>query len=70
MRDAARSVAWATVFLTIVVLAVPWFLWGDDTTVAGLPIWLWWHVGWLVLTTAVFYVFSRTAWGLWTGVET
>lgn len=69
MTGYLRSVLWAAVFLVLAVFAVPWFLWGVDTTVLGLPVWLWWHVGWLVLTTAVFFVFTRTDWGIWTGVE-
>ncbi|MFB6069822.1 MAG: DUF3311 domain-containing protein [Halanaeroarchaeum sp.] len=64
-----RSLAWATVFVALAALAVPWFLWGSATVVAGLPIWIWWHVGWLVLTSAVFYGFTRTDWGLWMGVQ-
>lgn len=69
MRVTAESVGWAVVFAVLAALAVPWFLWGVDTTWGGLPVWLWWHVGWLVLTTAVFWVFTRTGWGIWTGVE-
>jgi hypothetical protein len=69
MGTRAESIAWAGTFLILAVFAVPWFLWGDDTTWGGLPLWLWWHVAWLALTTVVFYVFSRTGWGLWTGVE-
>ena len=69
MRGPAESIIWGTTFAVLAVLAVPWFLWGVDRTWYGLPIWLWWHVGWLVLTTGVFYVFTRTSWGLWTGVE-
>jgi len=55
------------VALVLVALAVPWFLWGSSQVVAGLPVWVWWHIGWMVLTAGVFYVFTRTAWGL--GVE-
>ena len=62
-----RSVAWATVFALLVAFAVPWFLWRSSTVIAGLPIWVWWHVGWMVLTMGVFYVFTRTDWGLWMG---
>lgn len=64
-----RSIAWATVFVLLSALAVPWFLWGSATVVAGLPLWIWWHVGWLALTSLVFYAFTRTDWGLWTGVD-
>ncbi len=70
MRGATESIIWGTTFVVLAVLAVPWFLWGVDVTWYGIPVWLWWHVGWLSLTTAVFYVFTRTSWGIWTGVET
>ena len=59
-----RSLAWATTFALIVALAIPWFLWGSSRVIAGLPIWLWWHIGWMVLTALVFRAFTRRAWGL------
>jgi hypothetical protein len=67
MTDSARALGWAVVAIVLVTLAVPWFLWGSSTVVAGLPVWIWWHVGWLALTSAIFYAFTRTDWGL--GVE-
>ena len=64
MRRSREGLAWALVGVVLVVLAIPWFMWGTDTVVAGLPIWLWWHVGWLVLTALVFAVFTRRGWGV------
>ena len=64
---AVRIVAWTVVALVLSALAVPWFLWGDGTVAFGLPVWLWWHVGWMGLASVVFAVFARTDWGL--GVE-
>ncbi|MFB6125525.1 MAG: DUF3311 domain-containing protein [Halanaeroarchaeum sp.] len=61
------ALVWAFVFLLLAALAVPWFMWGSSTVVAGLPIWVWWHVGWLALTSAVFYWFTRTDWGVGMG---
>jgi hypothetical protein len=58
---------WAVVALVLVALAVPWFLWGRSGVVAGLPIWVWWHVGWMGLTALVFAVFAEYGWGV--GVE-
>ena len=58
---------WIVVAIVLSALAVPWFLWGDSRIVAGLPLWLWWHVGWMVLASVVFYVFATRAWGI--GVE-
>ncbi|WP_313691263.1 DUF3311 domain-containing protein [Halorarum halobium] len=53
---------WVLAFAVLVALAVPWFLWGDATTVAGLPVWLWWHVGWMAVASVTFYGFTRGAW--------
>ncbi|MFB6137154.1 MAG: DUF3311 domain-containing protein [Halobacteriaceae archaeon] len=64
----AASVGWALAFLLLAALAIPWFLWGDTTTMLGLPVWLWWHVGWMVLAAVTFAAFADRAWGLW--VET
>ncbi len=61
-------VGWTAVAIVLCALAIPWFLWGDATTVAGLPLWLWWHVGWMGLASVVFWVFTQRAWGI--GIET
>ncbi len=62
-----RTVAWTAVALVLMALAVPWFLWDSGAVAAGLPVWLWWHVGWMLLASVVFAVFARTDWGV--GVE-
>ena len=67
MAEWTGTLLWSLVALALSALAIPWFLWGTDTVIAGLPVWLWWHVGWMVLTSLVFYVFTRDAWGI--GVE-
>jgi|GEM_PF-540489 len=59
-----RLAGWAAVAFVLVALAVPWFLWRDATVVAGLPLWVWWHVGWMALASVVFYVFTKRAWGI------
>ena len=56
---------WAVAMAVLVALAIPWFLWGDSRTALGLPLWLWWHIGWLTLSSAVFWLFARRAWGIW-----
>ncbi|AXR77031.1 hypothetical protein AArc1_0688 [Natrarchaeobaculum sulfurireducens] len=58
---------WLVVALVLCTFAIPWFLWGDSTVVAGFPLWLWWHVGWMVVVSVVFWVFTRRAWGI--GIE-
>jgi len=63
-RGRLRLAGWATVAFVLVALAVPWFLWRDATVLAGLPLWIWWHVGWMALASVVFYVFTKRAWGI------
>jgi len=70
MTKVVRKAAWSLVFLVLIVFAVPWFLWGSATVVAGLPVWLWWHVGWMAFASVVFYAFSRSAWDDLMGVDT
>jgi hypothetical protein len=60
---------WILVFAVLVALAIPWFLWGDGTVVAGLPVWLWWHIGWMALAAVVFALFARGAWDRGMGVK-
>jgi hypothetical protein len=62
-----ETVLWAAVLLVVVALSVPWFLWRSSTVAFGLPVWLWWHIGWMVVAAVVFYAFGQRAWGL--GVE-
>ncbi|SEN00703.1 Protein of unknown function [Halorientalis persicus] len=62
-----ETYAWAAVAVLLVALAIPWFWWGSSRVVAGLPVWVWWHVGWLGLTAVVFAAFARWGWGL--GIE-
>ncbi len=70
MTGKTERYAWTIVFAVLIVFAVPWFLWGSASVVAGLPVWLWWHVGWMVLASLAFWLFSRRAWGLWIEVTT
>lgn len=69
MPDRTRDIAWLVVFFALVVFAIPWFQWGRGGVVAGLPTWVWYHVGWLALTAVVFYVFTQRGWGRIVGVE-
>lgn len=65
MSRTVERYTWGVVFALLIVFAVPWFMWGDSTVLAGLPVWLWWHIGWMGLASLVFWLFSRRAWGLW-----
>ena len=67
MVSKLQSVGWVVAFAVVVALAIPWFMWRDATVVAGLPAWLWWHVGWMVVAAATFAAFAHRAWGL--GIE-
>jgi len=67
MTATREELFWGLVAFALSALAIPWFLWGSDAVLAGLPVWLWWHIGWMGLSATVFYVFTRTAWGL--GIE-
>ncbi|WP_226480525.1 DUF3311 domain-containing protein [Natrinema amylolyticum] len=58
---------WIVVGLVLAGLAIPWFLWGSATVVAGLPVWLWWHIGWMGTASVVFWLFTQRAWGI--GIE-
>lgn len=59
-----ESILWLLAFAVIVALAIPWFLWGVSVRIAGLPVWLWWHIGWMGLAAGLFWAFSRRGWGL------
>ncbi|WP_255148786.1 DUF3311 domain-containing protein [Halorarius halobius] len=58
---------WAAVLLTVAALSVPWFLWRSSAVAFGLPVWLWWHIGWMGVAAVTFYAFGKRAWGL--GIE-
>ncbi|NGM68050.1 DUF3311 domain-containing protein [Natronolimnobius sp. AArcel1] len=58
---------WIVVGVVLCALSIPWFLWGNATTIAGIPLWLWWHIGWMLLASVVFWYFAQTAWGI--GIE-
>jgi len=62
-----QATGWAIAAVVLVAGSIPWFLWRDSTVVAGLPLWLWWHVGWLCLASFSFLAFTRYGWGI--GVE-
>ena len=62
-----ETALWLAAAVVLAALAVPWFLWGSSAVVAGLPVWLWWHVGWMGLASVVFWAFTERAWGI--GIE-
>ncbi|RBI61641.1 DUF3311 domain-containing protein [halophilic archaeon] len=62
-----ESYAWAVAFVVLAALSIPWFLWGSSAVAFGLPVWLWWHVGWMAVVALTFRTFADRAWGV--GVE-
>ena len=62
MSRRARLAAWIVGFAAFMVMGVPWFLWGSSTVRFGLPLWVWYHVGWLVGAAVVFWAFARWFW--------
>jgi len=63
MKRPRRDIVWIPTFALLVAFAVPWPLWGVDRVVAGLPVWIWWHVAWLGLCAALFARVARS--GAW-----
>ncbi|MWV64783.1 hypothetical protein GRS48_08100 [Halorubrum sp. JWXQ-INN 858] len=63
MSRVRRDLLWIPTFAVLVAFAVPWPLWGVDVVVAGLPVWIWWHVGWLALCSVLFHRFAAS--GAW-----
>jgi len=63
MSRSRRDLLWLPAFAILVAFAVPWPLWGVDRVVAGIPVWIWWHVGWLGLCTVLFSRFVAS--GAW-----
>ncbi|WP_281193846.1 hypothetical protein [Halorubrum sp. F4] len=59
----SRDLVWVPTFAVLVAFAIPWPLWGVDRVVVGLPVWIWWHVGWLGLCALAFRAFVRS--GAW-----
>ncbi|MFB6127365.1 MAG: DUF3311 domain-containing protein [Halolamina sp.] len=69
MSRTVERIGWGVAFVALAALTVPWFLWGTATVVAGLPVWLWWHVGWMALASVTFAAFARRGWEPVMGVK-
>ena len=67
MSERLTKVGWGVIAILLSVFSIPWFLWDDNTVMAGLPLWLWYHIAWMGLTAVVLYVFTQRAWGI--GIE-
>ncbi|WP_435070074.1 DUF3311 domain-containing protein [Haloplanus sp. C73] len=69
MMRSVRDWLWVVGFAILITFSIPWFLWGSSRVVAGLPVWLWWHVGWMVVASLTFALFARTDWDRLMGVD-
>ena len=67
MNPSLRAAGWLLAFAVVVAGAVPWFLWGNSQLIGGLPLWLWWHIGWMIVATAVFAAFTSHGWDRYLG---
>lgn len=67
MSKRIEQFLWVLAVAVVVAFTVPWFLWRSAAVAYGLPVWLWWHVGWMVIAAVVFWGFANRAWGV--GVE-
>jgi len=66
-RRRLERAGWAVGAFVLAAGSIPWSLWRDSTVAAGLPLWLWWHIGWLCLASLGLLAFTRYGWGI--GVE-
>jgi hypothetical protein len=64
MTSTVERYVWAVLMGLLITFAIPWFLWGNSRTAFGLPLWLWWHIGWMVVASALFWLFTKRAWGI------
>ena len=64
MVSTVERYGWAVLMIVLMAFAIPWFLWGDGRIALGLPLWLWWHIGWMVAASIVFWAFTKRAWGI------
>lgn len=64
MFSTVERYGWAVLMAVLLAFAIPWFLWGNSQVIYGLPVWLWWHIGWMIAASVVFWVFTKRAWGL------
>jgi hypothetical protein len=59
-----QKVVWIVSWLMLVLLGFDFFNWGKTPRLLlGLPGWLWWEVGLVLLISVLFGLLSRFAWG-------
>lgn len=59
-----RKIGWLLVWVVLVILSLDFFNWGRTPRLYfGLPGWLWWEVGLVLLVAISFGILTRFAWG-------
>jgi hypothetical protein len=53
---------WIVIFFITMVMGVPWFFWGSARLFMGIPLWVWYHTGWLLFLIFLFWLFVKTYW--------
>jgi Protein of unknown function (DUF3311). len=57
-----RRVLWLLIGGVLIAAAVPWWLWGAPLRWGPLPVYVWYHIGWMGIVTLVFAHFARRWW--------
>ncbi|RLE14708.1 hypothetical protein DRJ04_01850 [Candidatus Aerophobetes bacterium] len=57
------KILWIVVFFITMVMGIPWFFWGSSSCFIGIPVWVWYHIGWLLFLIFLFWLFVKTYWG-------
>jgi len=63
-NNKTSNVCWFVSWLVLVILSLDFFNWGRTPRILlGLPGWLWWDIGVVLVIALVFGLLSRFAWG-------
>lgn len=58
-----RNAAWIVSWMVLVLLGLDFFNWGKTPRlILGLPGWLWWNVGLVLLISLVYFILTRFSW--------
>lgn len=58
-----QNAAWIVSWLVLVILGLDFFNWGKTPhLILGLPGWLWWNIGLVLLVSFVYFILTRFAW--------
>lgn len=58
-----RNAAWIVSWMVLVLLGLDFFNWGKTPClILGLPGWLWWNVGLVLLISLAYFILTRFSW--------